>query len=119
MATLLHALAALVLGNFRFTSFFERAHSDFQIREPRFNHLIRRVATHFFVASLGILARAGRSWSVPTDGEPTSNLIYVCPEQPLLAPVSKLAPWNKQGRLPKTKDRPNGKIKFPLERGKS
>jgi hypothetical protein len=73
MATLLHALAALVLGNFRFTSFFERAHSDFQIREPRFNHLIRRVATHFFVASLGILARAGRSWSVPTDGEPTSN----------------------------------------------
>jgi hypothetical protein len=29
MATLLHALAALVLGNFRFASFFERAHSDF------------------------------------------------------------------------------------------
>jgi hypothetical protein len=26
MATLLHALAALVLGNFRFASFFERAH---------------------------------------------------------------------------------------------
>ena len=73
MATLLHALAALVLGNFRFASFFERAHSGFQIREPGFNHLIRPVATYFFVASLGILARAGRSWSVPTDGEPTSN----------------------------------------------
>ena len=29
MATLLHALAALVLGNFRFASFFERAHSGF------------------------------------------------------------------------------------------
>jgi hypothetical protein len=28
-----HALAALVLGNFRFTSFLKRAHSDFQIRE--------------------------------------------------------------------------------------
>ena len=41
VATLLHALAALVLGNFRFASFFERAHSDFQIREPGFNHLIR------------------------------------------------------------------------------
>jgi hypothetical protein len=41
MATLLHALAALVLGNFRFASFFERAHSDFRIREPGFNHLIR------------------------------------------------------------------------------
>jgi hypothetical protein len=44
MATLLHALAALVLGNFRFASFFERAHSGFQIREPRFNHLIRHLA---------------------------------------------------------------------------
>ena len=29
MATLLHALAALVLGNFRLASFFERAHSGF------------------------------------------------------------------------------------------
>jgi len=29
MATLLHALAALVLGNFRLASFFERAHSVF------------------------------------------------------------------------------------------
>jgi hypothetical protein len=28
-----HALAALVLGNFRFASFLKRAHSDFQIRE--------------------------------------------------------------------------------------
>ena len=44
MATLLHALAALVLGNFRLASFFERAHSGFQIREPGFNHLIRHVA---------------------------------------------------------------------------
>jgi hypothetical protein len=42
---LLHALAALVLRNFRFTSFFERAHSGLLIREPGFNHLIRRVAT--------------------------------------------------------------------------
>lgn len=52
MATLLHALAALVLGNFRFASFFERAHSDLRIREPGFNHLIHRVATHFFAAEL-------------------------------------------------------------------
>lgn len=51
MATLLHALAALVLGNFRFASFFERAHSDFQIRELRFNHLIHYCATHFFTAA--------------------------------------------------------------------
>jgi hypothetical protein len=28
MATLLHALAALVFGDFRFASFFERAHSE-------------------------------------------------------------------------------------------
>lgn len=56
MATLLHALAALVLGNFRFASFFERAHSDFRIREPGFNHLIRRVATQFFAASRSIPA---------------------------------------------------------------
>jgi hypothetical protein len=34
MAILLHPLAALVLRNIRLTSFFERAHSDFQIREP-------------------------------------------------------------------------------------
>jgi len=51
MATLPHALAALVLCNFRFASFLERAHSDFQIREPRFNHLIRRIATEFFAGS--------------------------------------------------------------------
>jgi hypothetical protein len=31
MAILLHALAALVLGNFRFASFLERAHSGIQI----------------------------------------------------------------------------------------
>jgi hypothetical protein len=54
MATLLHALAALVLGNFGFASFFERAHSGFQVREPGFNHLIRRVATYFFGAGLYI-----------------------------------------------------------------
>jgi hypothetical protein len=30
MAILLHALAALVLGNLRFASFFERAHSGFR-----------------------------------------------------------------------------------------
>ena len=34
MAILPHALAALVLGNFRLASFFERAHSGFRIREP-------------------------------------------------------------------------------------
>jgi len=34
----LHAFAALMLGNFRLASFFERAHSDFQIREFRLNH---------------------------------------------------------------------------------
>ena|SRR5205809_5586428 len=34
MATLLHALMALVLCNFRFASFFEGAHSVFQICEP-------------------------------------------------------------------------------------
>ena len=45
-----HALAALVFGNFRFASFFERAHSDFQIDEPGFNHLMRYLATHFFAA---------------------------------------------------------------------
>jgi hypothetical protein len=56
MATLLHALAALVLGNFGFAPFFERAHSGFQIREPGFNHLIRRVATQFFAASRSIPA---------------------------------------------------------------
>ncbi len=48
MATLPHALAALVLCNFRFASFLQRAHSDFQIREQRFNHLICRIATQFF-----------------------------------------------------------------------
>ncbi len=52
MATLLHALAALVLGNFRFASFFERAHSVFRIREPGFNHLIRRLATYFFACGI-------------------------------------------------------------------
>jgi hypothetical protein len=43
----LHAFAALMLGNFRFPSFFERAHSDFQIRESRLNHQMRRNATQF------------------------------------------------------------------------
>jgi hypothetical protein len=50
MAILFHALAALVLGNLRFASFFERAHSVFQIREPGFNHLMCCVATYFFAA---------------------------------------------------------------------
>jgi len=58
VATLLHALAALVLGNFRFASFFERAHSGFQIREPGFNHLIRHVATQFFAAASSAHAKA-------------------------------------------------------------
>jgi hypothetical protein len=58
MATLLHALAALVLGNFCFASFLERAHPGFQIREPGFNHLIRRVATHFFAESSSAVFRA-------------------------------------------------------------
>jgi hypothetical protein len=43
----LHAFAALMLGNFCFSSFFERAHSDFQIRKLRLNHLIHRIATQF------------------------------------------------------------------------
>ena len=42
-----HALAALMLRNFRFASFLERAHSDFQIREFRFNHQMRCNATQF------------------------------------------------------------------------
>jgi hypothetical protein len=42
-----HAFAALVLGNFCFPSFFKRAHSVFQSRKVRFNHLIHRVATRF------------------------------------------------------------------------
>ena len=44
-----HAFATLVLRNLRFPPFLQRAHSDFQIRESRFNHLIPRVATPFFV----------------------------------------------------------------------
>jgi hypothetical protein len=43
----LHALAALVLGNFCFPSFLKRSHSDFQICESRFKHRIRRIATQF------------------------------------------------------------------------
>jgi hypothetical protein len=43
----LHAFAALVLGNFRFASFLERAHSDFQIRESRLNHQMCYNATQF------------------------------------------------------------------------
>ncbi len=43
-----HALAALVLGNLCFPSFFQRAHSDFQIREFRFNHVTRCVATELY-----------------------------------------------------------------------
>jgi hypothetical protein len=43
----LHAFAALMLGNFRFASFLERAHSDCQIREARFNHQMHCNATRF------------------------------------------------------------------------
>ena len=42
-----HTLAALVLGNFCFPSFFERAHLGFRGRRLRFNHLIRFIATQF------------------------------------------------------------------------
>jgi hypothetical protein len=66
-----HALAALVFGNFRFASFLERAHSDFQICECRFNHLIRRVATQFF-ATVGRTAMPGRR-SAPSLPRSTSN----------------------------------------------
>ena len=45
-----HALAALVLGNLCFPSFFQRAHSDFQIREFRFNHVMHGVATELYAA---------------------------------------------------------------------
>jgi hypothetical protein len=54
MAILLHALAALVLGDFCLASFFERAHSGFFDCEPGFNHLIRSVATQFFYYSADI-----------------------------------------------------------------
>jgi hypothetical protein len=71
MATLLHALAALVLGNFRFASFFEGAHSGFQIREPGFNHLIRHVATHFFAPnSSGINHARGKQCPCANNMEP-------------------------------------------------
>ena len=53
MAILLHALAAFVLGNFRLASFLKRAHLGFQISDPRSNHLMRRVATHFFGTTAG------------------------------------------------------------------
>src|SRR2546421_1114941 len=46
-----HSLAALMLGNFCFPSFLERAHSDFQSRRLRFNHLIRRIATALSIRS--------------------------------------------------------------------
>ncbi len=51
MATLLHPLAALVFCNFRFASFFERAHSGFPDLRAGFNHLMRWVATEFFAAT--------------------------------------------------------------------
>ena len=40
-----HALAALVLGNLCFPSFFERAHSEFLKLRFRLNHLTRRNAS--------------------------------------------------------------------------
>ena len=63
MATLSHALAALVLGNFRFASFLERAHSAFQICEPRFNHLMLCIATHFFAATKGSALLSARVYA--------------------------------------------------------
>jgi hypothetical protein len=50
-----HALAALMLCNFRFASFLERAHSDFQIREFRFNHQMCCNATQFSHCSVTLL----------------------------------------------------------------
>ena len=84
MATLLHALAALVLGNFRFAPFFERAHSVFQIREPGFNHLIRHVATQFFAADCFL-----RSNLRITPASGLSRLfVYACCLQRLLDLIS-------------------------------
>jgi hypothetical protein len=54
MATLLHPLAALVFCNFRFASFFERAHSGFPDLRAGFNHLMSCGATHFFCCSTDI-----------------------------------------------------------------
>src|SRR5437764_12958150 len=42
-----HAFATLVLGNFCFSSFFKRAHSEFLIWNRRFNHLMPGIATEF------------------------------------------------------------------------
>src|SRR5262245_41567042 len=46
----LHTLAALMLGDFSFASFLERAHSDFHNCEHGFNHRMRCNATYFSVA---------------------------------------------------------------------
>ena len=56
-----HSLAALVLGNFCFSSFLERAHSDFQSRRLRFNHLIRCTATAIGRDILFTVKRSARS----------------------------------------------------------
>ena len=54
MAILPHALAALVFGNLRLASFFERAHSGFSDSRAGFNHLMRCGATHFFAAGTAL-----------------------------------------------------------------
>src|SRR5947207_15664625 len=54
-----HAFAALVLGDFCFSSFFERAHSDFLIWNRRFNHLMPGIETEF---------RCDRNHSSDSDG---------------------------------------------------
>jgi len=57
MATLLHPLAALVFCNFRFASFFERAHSGFPDLRAGFNHLMRQVATEYFLRHSASITR--------------------------------------------------------------
>lgn len=77
MATLLHALAALVLGNFRFASFFERAHSGFSdsragiqpSNPPRCNSLLC-----CGIVSLLVTCQIGKLFS---EARPNGSLIYV------------------------------------------
>lgn len=74
-----HSLATLVLGDFCFSSFFERAHLDFQNRRLRFNHLTRRSAT----AIGGDLAMYCRTLQMETQGgqsqrEPPLTAIPAC-----------------------------------------
>jgi hypothetical protein len=77
MATLLHALAALVLGNFRFASFFERAHSGFSdsrariqpSNPPRCNSLLC-----CGIVSLLVTCQIGKLLS---EARPNGSIIYV------------------------------------------